>query len=118
MVAVRTWGSRPHGMNWIRLSTRMAIYIRDGFDCVWCRLVFPIDPFGFGLTLDHIIPGAGHAPSNLITACPGCNYSRQHTPAAEFGDSNARARVRRAVAVPIDRVAGLRLARARRASRR
>lgn len=27
---------KNQGMNWIRLSTRMAIYHRDGFVCAYC----------------------------------------------------------------------------------
>lgn len=117
MDVVRRYGTRG-GSNWIRLSTRCAIYLRDGFDCVWCRLVFPPSPLGYGLTLDHVVPGAGNGPGNLVTACPGCNFSRQRQPASKFGTPAALSRIRRALARPIDRGAGLRLAAERRALRR
>jgi len=69
----------PHnnGMDWIRLPLRFAIYYRDEFDCVWCRQVFPLDPLGYGLTLDHIDPEKGNDVSNLVTCCKTCNSIKQ-----------------------------------------
>jgi hypothetical protein len=69
----------PHnkGMDWVRLPKRLAIYHRDSFDCVWCRGVFPLDPLGYGLTLDHVDPQEGHTPSNLVTCCASCNSSKK-----------------------------------------
>jgi hypothetical protein len=55
----------------------MAIYFRDSFDCVWCRCVFPIDPLGYGLTVDHIDPSRGHELSNLVTCCGPCNSAKK-----------------------------------------
>ena len=69
--------SHNKGMDWIRLSKRMAIYFRDSFDCVWCRNVFPIDTKGYGLTLDHLDSTKGNESSNLVTCCGSCNSSRQ-----------------------------------------
>lgn len=68
----------PHntGMDWIRLHKRMAIYFRDDFDCVWCGQVFPPDYRGYGLTLDHLDPGGGNEPENLVTSCKCCNSAR------------------------------------------
>jgi 5-methylcytosine-specific restriction endonuclease McrA len=63
-------------MNWIRLEKRLAIYHRDSFDCVWCRGVFPLNERGYGLTLDHLVPGRDHSPSNLVTSCNCCNAAR------------------------------------------
>lgn len=69
----------PHntGMDWIRLEKRLAIYSRDGFDCVWCRLVFPLSEHGYGLHLDHIHDGLDNTPTNLVTSCRPCNSSRK-----------------------------------------
>ena len=67
--------------SWIRRSTRLAIYARDGFDCVYCRAVCPPPYNGLGLTLDHVIPrarGGTHDPTNLVTACLRCNSKKQH----------------------------------------
>ncbi|MFQ5339924.1 MAG: HNH endonuclease [Anaerolineae bacterium] len=69
----------PHnkGMDWIRLPKRLAIYHRDGFDCIWCRSVFPIDEMGYGLQLDHVYFRAGNEASDLVTCCPNCNSAKQ-----------------------------------------
>jgi hypothetical protein len=60
-------------MDWIKLPKRLAIYHRDLFDCVWCEAVFPIDPLGYGLTLDHLNSTTNHNPANLVTCCKSCN---------------------------------------------
>jgi 5-methylcytosine-specific restriction endonuclease McrA len=75
------WWSRKRrsSTSWIRKSTRYAIYHRDGFDCVWCRSIFPISFAGEDLTLDHIVPrchGGTNKPDNLVTSCRSCNSSR------------------------------------------
>lgn len=64
-------------MDWIRLPKRLSIYLRDSFDCVWCRGVFPIDEFGYGLSLDHVDPQQGNHPSNLVTSCLSCNSAKK-----------------------------------------
>jgi len=75
-VTSRKW----QGSNWIRKSTRLRIYARDGFRCVYCDS-------RKRLTLDHIKPhvrGGSNAPTNLLTACLSCNSRRQHQPVARF----------------------------------
>ena len=87
----------------------MAIYARDHFDCVYCRGLFPPAEDGKGLTLDHVVPrsaGGGHGPSNVVTACTSCNFSRQ---ARELTAVEKR-RAAVATGKPIDRVLGRRLA--------
>ena len=82
----------PHntGMDWIRLPKRMAIYHRDGFDCLWCQFLFPNRERtqeylkGFKLTLDHVHPDGGNGAHNLVTCCQRCNSSRQDMPLAEW----------------------------------
>jgi 5-methylcytosine-specific restriction endonuclease McrA len=63
-----------------RPTTRVRIYARDGWACVWCGA-------RGRLTLDHFVPrskGGHNRHSNLITACPKHNFSRQDLPALEF----------------------------------
>lgn len=109
-MASRAWcGRSGRSSKWIRRSTRLAIYHRDAFDCVLCRQVFPLDPFGRGLTLDHVIPrsaGGSDRPDNLVTACWTCNSSRQDAPYP----ANILRRVRAQLAKPLDRAVGRLLA--------
>jgi 5-methylcytosine-specific restriction endonuclease McrA len=73
-----------HGMHWIRPEKRQAIYLRDGFACVYCEAkAFA----GVTLSLDHLRPfrdGGTNAASNLVTACTRCNSSRGSRPWKEF----------------------------------
>ena len=68
------------GMNWIRQTTRLAIYLRDGLACAYCKATG-------SLTLDHVIPhslGGSNEPTNLLTACETCNKSRGTRDLREF----------------------------------
>lgn len=61
-----------YSSSWIRPSTRVAIYLRDGLCCVYCLQDWSID----GLTIDHVVSrsaGGGNEHTNLITACMRCN---------------------------------------------
>jgi 5-methylcytosine-specific restriction endonuclease McrA len=72
------------GMNWIRQSKRLAIYLRDGCACAWCGATVED---GAMLTLDHLKPhtnGGSNHESNLVTACRRCNSSRQARTVARF----------------------------------
>lgn len=72
------------GMNWCRPQTRLAIYLRDGLACCWCRASVEE---GTQLTLDHCKPhskGGNNSPTNLVTCCKKCNSSRQDRPMAVF----------------------------------
>jgi 5-methylcytosine-specific restriction endonuclease McrA len=112
-------------MNWIRLSTRLAIYHRDGFACAYCSEGAE-SGIGRGLTLDHVLAvelGGSNEPSNLVTACLSCNSAKQDlTTRAWFarlrdkGVDTARigAKIRRALARKLDRSEGRRLERLRR----
>lgn len=71
--------------SWIRPASRVKIYARDNWTCVWCqRHASELrDP----LTLDHFLPralGGGNEPGNLLTCCYTCNAKRQHTPALTY----------------------------------
>lgn len=114
----------PHnkGMDWVRLPKRMAIYFRDGFDCVWCRGVFPIDTRGYGLTLDHL-DGVSNDPKNLVTCCGPCNSARKELTQQQwyerlgergFHVRSVKNRVKRQIRKPINLHAGKWLASLRR----
>lgn len=65
---------RTSGKDWIRESTRQAIYLRDGSRCIACG-DGPDD--GATLSLDHI-EGPSNHPTNLVTMCGACNSSRRN----------------------------------------
>lgn len=108
----RSWNARSgrSSTNWISKEKRFAIYHRDGFDCVYCRAIFPPAMDGVGLTLDHLIPrsmGGDNRATNLVTACRSCNYSRQNKALA----SRLLAKLQRLAAQPLNLEAGTILAR-------
>ena len=69
--------------SWIRATTRIRIYARDRYRCVYCgRSVrassAPTD--SRAATLDHVLPreaGGSNHPSNVVTCCLSCNSSKQ-----------------------------------------
>lgn len=72
------------GMNWIRQSKRLAIYLRDGLACAYCGHAVED---GAQLTLDHCKPhskGGCNKETNLVTACHRCNSSRGNRSMASF----------------------------------
>jgi len=79
--------SRHHdGGKWCRPATRLAIYLRDDFRCVWC-----LTPLAHlhprNVTLDHAVPrerGGSNAPNNLLTACKTCNSARGTQPMTHY----------------------------------
>lgn len=76
--ALRVW----NGSKWIRREKRLAIYIRDGFTCQYCRKNLKgLKPKY--ITLDHIEPvavGGSNEASNLLTCCKSCNDRKQDKP--------------------------------------
>jgi hypothetical protein len=69
--------SNTHGSKWIRPERRAAIYIRDGFACLFCGVTADE---GAALSLDHVQPrelGGTHESGNLVTACISCNSAKQ-----------------------------------------
>ena len=77
------------GMNWVRQSTRLAIYMRDGLACAYCGATIEDDA---QLTLDHIRPhsaGGGNQAANLVTCCKRCNSARGDRPLRTFARSVA-----------------------------
>lgn len=84
---VRKRARNPHqGMNWIRRDKRLAIYIRDSFQCMYCeRDLSKAEPGE--LQLDHLLPsscGGSNDQTNLVTACRACNVERKDQPVMEF----------------------------------
>lgn len=77
----KEWHNRKgRSSKWINKTVRLAIYHRDNFRCVYCFQPKLKDYNGETLTLDHIVPrskGGSDLPTNLVTACVGCNSSRQ-----------------------------------------
>jgi len=70
--------AQPKGQ-WIRTTTRFAIYRRDSFRCVYCGADLFGAP-GHEITLDHVEPrelGGTNATTNLVTACRACNCAKQ-----------------------------------------
>lgn len=86
-----------NGSKWIRPDRRLAIYLRDGFRCLYCgRDLHGSDPFQ--VTLDHLKPGhfpGNHAESNLVTACRSCNSARQDKPWRKYAPGGAIPRIAR-----------------------
>lgn len=84
-----------NGGKWIRPEKRLAIYLRDRFECGYCgcdlRHAAPRE-----LTLDHLVPrvdGGSNDHRNLVTSCLSCNSRRRHTPWTEYADEAAARRI-------------------------
>ncbi len=115
--------NRNQGMNWIRLSTRLAIYSRDGFVCAYCGAEG--ESLGQGLTLDHVLAcelGGSNEANNLITACLSCNSAKQAKTTRQWFQTlrdrgiktgKIAERIRRQTRRKLDRKEGLRLAQLR-----
>lgn len=77
--------TKNQGQNWISPNKRLALYMRDGFECAYCGKGIET---GIVLTLDHLQPyslgGALLDPANLITACRNCNSARNNRSVEEF----------------------------------
>ena len=68
------------GSKWIRPTTRLAIYLRDGMACIYCGHAVEE---GERLSLDHIRPashGGQNDVTNLVTCCSHCNSARGNRP--------------------------------------
>jgi 5-methylcytosine-specific restriction endonuclease McrA len=83
--------------NKIRMATRLAVFMRDNFTCVYCESEAPF----IRLSIDHINernllplkkPQTGrhrsptHHPSRLVTACFSCNSSKKGLSVSAFCD--------------------------------
>lgn len=64
-----------YGSSWIRREKRVAIYMRDGYKCVYCGVCL-MNSHARKRTLDHVIPrihGGTNDHRNLVTCCLACN---------------------------------------------
>jgi 5-methylcytosine-specific restriction endonuclease McrA len=88
-MATRKSGSGGH---WVRDTTRLAIYLRDGMACCYCGAT---QESGAQLSLDHLRPASRdgqNAPANLVTCCLRCNSSRGTRSVAAFARAVAEYR--------------------------
>jgi hypothetical protein len=109
---------RTSGKDWIRESTRQAIYLRDGGACAVCGACPDLDEC-VRLSLDHVDTKGGNEPTNLATVCLSCNSKRRDHGAHTLGP-DALARLHEAAARPLTpalRREGLGVARALRPGR-
>jgi len=86
-----------HGSKWIRAEKRLAIYLRDGFRCVYCGRELAEAPAA-ECQLDHLqcrSRGGSNEASNLVTSCRSCNASRQDAHFTAWATPAAVARIRR-----------------------
>ena len=116
---------KNQGSNWIRKSTRLAIYHRDGFVCVVCAAAAEN---GATLSLDHIRPryaGGTNKAKNLVTMCCECNTAKSaHSMAvwtrnlteAGFNAAEVKRRIRKLSNRKLNRAEGRRLLKMRKAS--
>lgn len=93
-----------NGSKWIRKEKRLAIYIRDGFQCAYCgrdlKSAAPEE-----VNLDHLLPrsaGGKNEATNLITACRSCNASRQDKPWVDFATGGAVERIQQLRHAPLN----------------
>lgn len=66
-------------MRWIRWTTRLSLYHRDGFRCVWCGCAVYRGRGHRVATLDHLVTRyevGRNTTGNLATACHTCNTER------------------------------------------
>lgn len=82
----RVRSSQYQTSNWICQSSRLAVYLRDGFTCLYCSAdLSGADPRD--ITLDHVVSkkdGGTNQPSNIVTCCLSCNSRKKDTPLAIF----------------------------------
>lgn len=93
----------------ISAATRYAIYHRDGFRCVYCKMLSNLR--GDELSLDHVVPrykGGSGRPDNLVTACRRCNSVKRAGVA--LGKPRWQQRVRNALRKSLNREVGQLLA--------
>lgn len=79
------------GSKWIRQDRRLAIYLRDGMQCVYCQSVLED---GIVLSLDHLTPRSqtevnDNSNGNLVTCCRKCNSARGDRDYKQFAHDTA-----------------------------
>jgi hypothetical protein len=72
--------SRKFSSDWIWVSTRFAIYERDGWRCYACNCAVHAGraptPETRLATLDHLVGSWDHRVTNLATMCDPCNVAK------------------------------------------
>jgi hypothetical protein len=105
MAAFGTGGRKVGGgSSWLRKERRLGLYIRDGFQCMYCGRDLKNAPAA-DVTLDHLIPcikGGTNENSNLVTACRACNSSRGCKDLADFAPGGALERIAVQRALPVN----------------
>lgn len=109
---------------WVRWTTRLATYERDGWRCVWCDRRVGFKRGDRKPTLDHVVTRSegGRNPGNTVTCCASCNQERGRLTVGEWlrlldgedCDTHEIAqRLIRAACTPLDRAKGRALCRLR-----
>lgn len=70
----------PRKSGWINKTTRLAVWWRDDFTCVFCGKGAP----DVRLSLDHLSEPDDHTASTLVTACVSCNSARKRSSVRSF----------------------------------
>ena len=77
-----------NGSKWIRIETRLALYICDGFECGWCGKDLSRTSHK-NIHIDHVVPrhkGGTNKSSNLVTSCKRCNERKNGFDASIMGE--------------------------------
>lgn len=93
------------GAKWIRRSRRLALYLRDGFICVYCGESLQLAEPKV-ITLDHVDPRALfgspiHTNDNLVTSCLRCNVAKGDQQLHEWATTPIVMRVESALVAPV-----------------
>jgi hypothetical protein len=86
---------------WIRKEKRYAIYIRDGWHCLYCERDLSNLADGQEVTLDHLSEAGGNHESNLVTACKSCNNSKAGYSVESFASGTAKDRIAKSIVAPL-----------------
>lgn len=95
----RSKTGRHHNGRWITRKARLALYLRDGFTCLYCLKdmhgAHPTD-----ISLDHVVPRStmtctAQDPRNLVTCCRSCNCQKGDKPLNRFAGPETRQHIRR-----------------------
>lgn len=89
---------------WIRVERRLAIYLRDSFECQYCGTSLRNSPAA-EVTLDHLIPrsnGGDNTNANLVTSCRRCNSQRGSKPWLQYATGGAIDRINRQRYLPLN----------------
>lgn len=105
--------TRKASSDWIWVSTRFAIYERDGWRCYACGCTVHAGraptPDTRLATLDHLVDSYDHRPANLATMCDPCNVAKGCRTLREWRPDLVLA-VRRLTRRRLDRARGRELA--------